>query len=76
MNKFKPINRDTPYLLPPSLQDWLPQDHMARFVVDIVDREELARREQRLQAIEAAKAKMKREPRSALNKNRRITNRS
>ena len=42
MNKFKPINRDTPYLLPPSLQDWLPQDHMARFVVDIVDRMDLS----------------------------------
>ena len=42
MNKFKPINRDTPYLLPPSLQDWLPQDHLARFVVDIVDRLDLS----------------------------------
>lgn len=41
MTKFKPINRDTPYLLPPSLQDWLPQDHLARFVVDIVDRMDL-----------------------------------
>ncbi len=41
MNKFKPINRDTPYLFPPSLQDWLPQDHLARFVVDIVDRLDL-----------------------------------
>ena len=34
---FQPINRDTAYLLPPSLQDWLPQKHLARFVVDIVD---------------------------------------
>lgn len=42
MNKFKPINRDTPYLLPPSLHDWLPQDHLARFVVDIVDRMDLS----------------------------------
>ena len=22
---FKPVDRDTPYLLPPSLQDWLPR---------------------------------------------------
>jgi transposase len=35
--KFQPINRDTAYLLPPSLQDWLPEKHLARFVVDIVD---------------------------------------
>jgi transposase len=41
MTKFKPINRDTPYLLPPSLQDWLPDEHLARFVVDIVDRMDL-----------------------------------
>jgi len=34
---FQPINRDTAYLLPPSLQDWPPEKHLARFVVDIVD---------------------------------------
>jgi len=45
--KFQPINRDTAYLLPPSLQDWLPKKHLARFVVDIVDQldvSELAKR--------------------------------
>ncbi len=35
-DKFRTINRDTPYLLPPSLQDWLPENHLSRFVVDIV----------------------------------------
>ena len=39
---FKPVDRDTPYLLPPSLQDWLPQEHLARFVVEIVDRLDLS----------------------------------
>ena len=29
MSKFKPINRDTPYLLPPSLQDGLPDEPFA-----------------------------------------------
>lgn len=29
-------DRDTPFLFPPSVQDWLPQGHLARFVVDIV----------------------------------------
>ena len=33
---FIPTDRNTIYLLPPSVQDWLPEDHLARFVVDIV----------------------------------------
>ena len=35
--QFVTIDRDTPYLLPPSIQDYLPEDHLARFVVEIVD---------------------------------------
>ncbi len=34
--EFVTINRDTPYLLPPSIQDYLPEDHLARFVTDMV----------------------------------------
>jgi len=41
-NKFRTINRDTPYLFPPSVQDWLPEKHLARFVVDIVDQLDLS----------------------------------
>ena len=37
MTRFVTVNRDTAYLLPPSVEDWLPKDHLARFVVDIVD---------------------------------------
>ncbi len=33
---FIQVDRETPYLLPPSLQDWLPENHLGRFVVDIV----------------------------------------
>jgi len=40
--KFRTIDRDTAYLLPPSLQDWLPERHLARFVVDIVERLDLS----------------------------------
>jgi len=40
--KFQPINRDTAYLLPPSIQDWLPEKHLARFVVDVVDQLDLS----------------------------------
>ncbi len=32
-----PCDRQQPFLLPPSLEDWLPQDHLARFVIDVVE---------------------------------------
>ncbi len=35
--EFVTLDRDTPYLLPPSIQDYLPEDHLARFVVEMVD---------------------------------------
>ncbi len=35
--EFVTVDRDTPYLLPPSVQDYLPEDHLARFAVEIVD---------------------------------------
>ena len=34
---FITIDRDTPYILPPSVQDYVPQDHLARLVAQIVD---------------------------------------
>lgn len=37
MANFKLVDRDTSYLLPPSVDEWLPDDHLARFVVEIVD---------------------------------------
>ena len=33
---FLTPDRDSLYLLPPSVQDWLPVNHLARFIVDIV----------------------------------------
>ncbi|MBL7033880.1 MAG: IS5/IS1182 family transposase, partial [Candidatus Delongbacteria bacterium] len=35
---FKPVDRDTSFFLPPSVQDWLPEGHLARFVVDVVQK--------------------------------------
>jgi hypothetical protein len=35
-------DRDQPFLLPPDLRDWLPQDHLAWFVLDVVDQLDLA----------------------------------
>jgi len=34
---FQDVDRGTPYLLPPSLDEWLPENHLARFVVEIVE---------------------------------------
>ena len=39
--RFVSVDRDTAYLLPPSIQEWLPQNHLARFVVEIVERLDL-----------------------------------
>jgi len=42
MSNFRTIDRDTPYLLPPSVDEWLPADHLARFVVEVVDQLDLS----------------------------------
>lgn len=39
--RFKTVDRETPYLLPPSVQDWVPEQHLARFVVDVVSKLDL-----------------------------------
>jgi transposase len=36
MGNFRPIDRDTGYLLPPSVDEWLPETHLARFVVEVI----------------------------------------
>jgi transposase len=37
MSNFIVTDRKTDYLLPPSVEDWLTQDHLARFVVEVID---------------------------------------
>jgi transposase len=37
MDNFRTIDRETPFLLPPSVDEWLPQRHLARFVVEVVE---------------------------------------
>jgi len=39
--KFLEVDRETLYLLPPSVQDWLPEGHLARFVVEIAEQLDL-----------------------------------
>ena len=35
--RFRPFSPDQVLLLPPSLDDWLPAEHLARFVAELVD---------------------------------------
>jgi transposase len=36
------IDRATGYLLPPSVDEWLPERHLARFIVEVIDRLDLS----------------------------------
>lgn len=38
---FRAVDRETIYLFPPSVEDWLPERHLARFVVDVVSKLDL-----------------------------------
>src|ERR1039458_5206230 len=37
MSNFRTTDRQTDYLLPPSVDEWLPQKHLARFIVEVID---------------------------------------
>jgi transposase len=37
LSNFRTIDRETGYLLPPSVAEWLPERHLARFVVEVID---------------------------------------
>lgn len=39
---FKGYSPDQMYLMPPSLRDWLPDDHLAYFICDVVDQLDLS----------------------------------
>src|ERR1700681_1399989 len=36
MSNFRQIDRETGFLLPPSVDEWLPEWHLARFIVEVV----------------------------------------
>lgn len=42
MSHFITIDRKSDYLLPPSVEDWLNEDHLARFVVEVIDQLDLS----------------------------------
>ena len=37
MSNFRPTDRKTGFLMPPSVDEWLPERHLARFVVEVVE---------------------------------------
>jgi transposase len=41
-HRFLGCDRDQSFLMPPSLDEWLPPDHLARFVIAMVDEFDLA----------------------------------
>ena len=39
---YRPYQPEQDFLLPPSLRDWLPENHLAYFVSDLVDQLDLS----------------------------------
>jgi len=47
---YRDADRDQLFLLPPSLRDWLPEGHLANFVVDVVEHLDISSIEDEIQA--------------------------
>src|SRR3712207_1090400 len=43
MSNFRNVDRDTGFLLPPSVDEWLPETHLARFMVEVIEGLDLSR---------------------------------
>src|SRR5450759_111409 len=37
VSNFRTIDRETGFLLPPSVDEWLPEKHLARFIVEVIE---------------------------------------
>jgi transposase len=42
MGNFRQVDRETGFVLPPSVDEWLPKRHLARFVVEVNERLDLS----------------------------------
>jgi transposase len=42
MSNFRQVDRQTGFLLPPSIDEWLPGRHLARFVVEVIEQLDLS----------------------------------
>jgi len=43
MSRFIQYDRNQQYLLPPSVDEWLPEGHLARFIVEVIDQLDLSK---------------------------------
>jgi transposase len=43
MSNFRAIDRKSGYLLPPSVDEWMPEKHLARFIGEVIDELDLGR---------------------------------
>ena len=43
MSRFIQVSRQQQYLLPPSVDEWLPDNHLARFIVEVIEQLDLSR---------------------------------
>ena len=50
---YQPWTQDQAYLLPPSMRDWLPEDHLAWFILDVVSQLDLGAIEDAIQSKDA-----------------------
>lgn len=42
MSNFRVVDRGTGFLLPPSVDEWLPERHLARFIVEVIEQLDLS----------------------------------
>ena len=47
---YQPWTQDQAYLLPPSVRDWLPEDHLAWFILEVVSQLDLSAIERAIQS--------------------------
>ena len=50
---YQPWTQDQGYLLPPSLRDWLPEDHLAWFILEAVSQLDLSAIERAIESKDA-----------------------
>ncbi|MDP1557441.1 MAG: IS5/IS1182 family transposase, partial [Nitrosomonas sp.] len=43
MRHYKPCKRNQLYLLPPSIDEWLPENQLARYIIEVIDQLDMTR---------------------------------
>ena len=50
MARFIQYDRYQHYILPPSVDEWLPEDHLARYIIEVIDQLDLSKLTNRCQS--------------------------